>query len=97
MIEDIDELGGDRVLVYRHSDTAETLRGELRPVEPRPVVAGYGEQIAAAKPVRRETRGEFAHLSAIFGPVVGLPDPAVLLADRRPFADRLGIATQQPR
>jgi len=52
MIENIDQLGGDRILVHWDRDAAETLRGELCPIEPWPVVASDGKQIAAAESVR---------------------------------------------
>ena len=97
VIEQIGHLGGDRVLVHRHRDAAEALRGELRPVEPRPVVADHRELAAAAEAVRRKARGEVAHLAGIIGPAEGLPDAERLLAHRRPGGHRLGISAQQPR
>jgi len=97
MIEDIDQLGGDRVLVNGYGDATEGYCGELRPIEPRPVVADDGKQIAAAKSKRRQSQREIAHLTVVLGPRPGLPDAAVLLADCRPVRHRLGIAPEQPR
>src|SRR5208283_994614 len=74
----------DRNLIHRHGDAAEALRGQLRPIEARAVVADHRQFIAAAEAVGGEPEREIAHLAVILGPGKTLPDAAVLFADRRP-------------
>ncbi len=97
MVQHVGHLGGDRVLVHRHRDAAKALCGELRPVEPRAVVADHRELVAAAKAVSGEAERELAHLALVLGPGETLPDAAGLFADRRPPGHRRTVAAQQPR
>src|SRR5215471_20797808 len=91
------ELGGDRILIDRHGYAAEALRRKLRPIEARAIVADHRQLVAAAEAMRGETERKIAHFLEIPGPIVGLPDAAVLFAQRRPFAHRPSIADQQAR
>src|SRR6516165_6736937 len=97
MFQHVDELGGDRVLIHRHRDAAEALRGKLRPIEPRTVVADHREVLAALEAGRRKTERQGAHFVEILRPGHALPDGAMLLADRWAVAQGCGVATQQPR
>ncbi len=49
MIEDIDELGRDRILVDRDRNPAEALRGQLREIEARTVFADDRQLVARPK------------------------------------------------
>ena len=80
VIEHIGELGRDRVLVDRDGDAAEALRGELRDIEARAVLADDRQLVAAPEALGGEAEREIAHLLPIAPPAIGLPDAAVLLA-----------------
>jgi len=87
VVEDPPELLRDRVLVDGDRDAAEGLRGDLRPVEPRAVVADHRELVAALEAERGQPERQQANLVPVLPPRPGLPDPPVLLADRRPLAE----------
>src|SRR5581483_8288489 len=76
---------------------AERLRGQLRPVEARAVVAEHGELVAALEAGRRQPQREIAHVRVAVAPGVGLPDAAVLLAHARLPAVGLHVAAQELR
>src|SRR5439155_25718227 len=97
VVEHMDELARDRILVGGHGGAAESLGGELRPIETRTIVADDRELVAAAKSERGEAEREIAHVVEIGLPAVGSPDPAVLLADARGLAERLGVAPHELR
>src|SRR5207249_6097557 len=63
VVPDVGELPGDRVLVDGDRDAAERLRGELGPVQARPVVADHREALAAGEAERGETEREVPDLA----------------------------------
>ena len=70
-------LGGRRVLVERHRDAAQALRGAHRPVEARPVVADDREVLAALEALPpRAPQASARTSSANCAPGPGLPDAA---------------------
>ncbi len=77
MLEHQAHLGGDRVLVDRNRDAAETLCRSDCPVEPRPVVADGGELVAPLEPERGKTAGERGNavLELLPVPAVKRPPP----------------------
>ncbi len=97
VIEHIGELAGDRVLAGRHGDPAQAHRGELREIEPRPILADHRQLVALPKARRGEPEREVADLLPVAPPAVGLPDAEVLLAQRGAVRHALGIAPQQLR
>src|SRR5499426_3752978 len=62
VIPDERQLLGDRILEDRHRYAAQALRGHLRPVETRAVVADYRQPLASLEPERDEPEREVAHL-----------------------------------
>jgi hypothetical protein len=97
VVPDIGELAGDGVLVDGNGHSAETLGGDLGPVEPRAVVADDRQAVAALEPQGGQAEREIAHMRLVLGPGIGLPDAAILLADGRPARALTGVALQQPR
>src|SRR5262249_5335538 len=97
MVEDVDEFGGDRILVNRDRDAAEALGRELRPIKPRPVVADYRQLVAAPKALRGDSSRKVAYLLIIPCPGVSLANAEVLLAQCRALGHRLRIASQHSR
>ena len=95
--EHIGELVRHRVGVDRNRHRAERLRRHHRSVNLRPVGADDGDGVAAphAKPVQADRIG--AHLVEQARPGPGLPDAHVLVTQRRPVAERAGVAHQQLR
>ena len=71
----------DRVLIDRHGNGAEALRGAHGEIEPRPVVADDGDLLSALQAERFQAGGELAHRIAEVGPGPRLPDAEVLLPD----------------
>ena len=91
------ELGGGSVLVHRHRNAAERLRGDHRPVEPRPVVADDGEMHPALESLRGKSARDRAHFIGDLAPGPRLPDAEVLLAGRRMVGAHAGMVQHQPR
>jgi len=97
VLPDVGQLAGDRVLVDRHRDAAERLRGHLGPVKPRPVVADDRQLVASLEAERRQTVGEVAHVVVVLEPRVRLPDAPVFLSDGRAVAQVTGVLLEQLR
>ncbi len=97
VVQHEDELGGRRVLVHRHRNAAERLRGDHRPVEPRPVVADDREMHAAPESLGREAAGKRADFGGDLAPRPRLPDAEVLLAGGRMIRAHAGVVQQEPR
>ena len=95
VVEHEGQLAGNGVLVERHGHAAERLRGELRPVEARPVVAEHRQLVAALEACRRQAQREVVHVGVAVAPGVGLPDAAVLLAHAGLPRVALHVARQQ--
>ena len=83
VVPDERQLLGDRVLVHGHRHAAQALRGHLRRVEARAVVADDRELVAALEAERGEPEREVAHVVVIVAPRPRLPDAAILLAHGR--------------
>src|SRR6185312_1714318 len=64
-------------------------------VDARPVVADQGEVVAALEALRRKGGREQAHLVGELPPGPGLPDAAILLADRGARAALQRVAHEQ--
>src|SRR5207244_10842521 len=97
VVPDGSELLGDRVLLDRHGDAAEGLRGYLGPLDARPVVAHHREALAPREAERREPEREGPHFGVVLSPRPCLPDPTVLLADGRAPAQVAGVLPQEAR
>jgi hypothetical protein len=97
VIQDVDEFGRRRVLVHRHGNPAQRLRGDHRPVQPGTVVADDREVHAAPETLRRQPAGERAHFVGDLRPAPGLPDAEILLAGRRRVAALERVFLQQAR
>ena len=97
VIPDERELTGDGVLVDGHRGAPKALRGHLRPVESRSVVADDGEPITPLEAERREPEREIADLGMIVRPRVRLPDSTVLLANGGARRKVAGVAQHQAR
>ncbi len=91
------ELAGDRVLVDRDCHAAQRLGRQLRPVEPRAVVADDRQGLVAPEAEGGQPEGEVTHVIVVFPPGVGLPDAAVLLADRGPVPALPRLDLEEPR
>ena len=97
VLKHVNQLIGRRVLVERGRRCTEALRGDLRRIEPRPVVADHRQHVAALEADRRQAKREFAHLSIVLRPALAAPDAHRLLAHRG-RASALGrIAHEQAR
>ena len=81
VVDDVFHLLLAGVLVERHRNAAERLRGEHRPVELGAVVTDDGDLVAAAKAQRGEAQRDRARLGEIIAPRGRLPDAVVLLAN----------------
>ena len=97
VVQDVDELGGGRVLVHRHRHAADGLGGNHRPVEPRAVVADDREVHPALETLRSKTAGERAHFGGNLGPGPGLPDAEVFLTGGGRVRPQLRVVQQEPR
>ena len=67
----------------------------LRGIAILAVVAYHGKFVAAPEAKRRQAQREVAHVVAIGGPAVGLPDAAALFADAGALGILIGVALQQ--
>src|SRR5207248_8755180 len=74
---------------------AQALRGHLRPVQPRPVVTDDRQAVSPFESEGGQPQREVADLGVILRPRARLPDPAILLADRRARRQLLGVTPQQ--
>ena len=90
-------LGGGSILVERHRDRAEALRGGDARVDARPVRPDQDDMVAALQPTLGEAAGEGERLVGVAPPGPGLPDAEVLLADRGSRAAHLGVVQQEFR
>ena len=81
VLDDVLHLALDGVLVDRHRDTAQCLRGHHRPVELRAVVADDRDAVAAREAERGQAQRDQASLLEVPRPGIGLPDPEVFLSD----------------
>ncbi len=97
VVQHEDEFGGRRVLVHRHGDAAQRLRGRHRPIESRPVVADDREPHPPLESLRGEPAGERAHLGGDLPPRPRLPDAEVLFAKRGMASANFGVMEQQAR
>ena len=97
VVEHEGDVRGRGVLVHRHGDAAQRLRGAHRPVQPGPVVADDRQVHAAIEALRRQPAGERAHFVGDLGPRPGLPDAEVLLARGRMGRPHFRVAQQVPR
>ena len=86
--------GRGGVLVQRHGDATQRLRGQLRCVQARPVVADHRQVVATPKPCRRQPAGHLAHGHSQLSPSRGLPD-AQMLFTQRAGAGALGCVVKQ--
>ena len=82
VVDDVLHLPLDGVLVERHRDPAERLRGEHGPVELRAVVADDSRLVAAREADGGKAERDVARLFRVPAPAIGLPDAVALLADR---------------
>ena len=82
VVDDVLHLPLDGVLVERHRDPTERLRGEHGPVELRAVVADDSRLVAAREADGGQAERDVARLFRVPAPAVGLPDAVALLADR---------------
>src|SRR5262249_19117423 len=97
MIQHVDELACDRVLVDRHGNSAERLRGKLRPVKARAIVADDRELVATPESRRGEAERYVMNVVVVRLPTVSSPDAAILLADSRRTSKPFGVAPYQLR
>ena len=95
VIPDEGQLLGDGVLVDGHRRAAQALRGHLRPVQTRPIVADDRQAVFPFEPEGGQPQREVADLGVILRPRARLPDPTILLADRGAPRQLLGVAPQQ--
>ena len=95
--KDVSEFVRHRVGIDRHRDRAERLRRHDRGIDFRPIGADDRDRIAAphAEPVETDRIG--AHLVEQLRPGPGLPNPQVLVTQRRPVGEQLCVAQQQLR
>src|SRR5260221_1424769 len=70
-------LGRYRVLVERHGNRAEALRGSDRGIDAWTIGANEGEVAAAGEPGVGQAAGQEAHLVGILAPGPGLPDAEI--------------------
>ena len=97
MLQDVGHLVGDCIRVDRNRHGAEPLRGGDSPVEARPVVADHGDLGAAPDAERLEADGIGANDLVHLRPGPGLPDPEILVPDRRPVRAHARVAHDQLR
>ena len=95
VVEYVLHLLRDRVLIQRHGNAAEALRGCKRPVQTRPIVADDGEVHAALETARRKSAGKPAHFIGDLLPGPALPDAQIFFADRNLVAAHAGMLKQQ--
>ena len=93
----VGHLVGHGVGIDRHRNGAERLTGADRPIEPRAITADDGELVAALETEFGEPDREGANFLQNLLPRPSLPDAEVLLAHRRPRADRGGIVNEKLR
>ena len=58
VLEDVDQLVGNRILIERHRDAADRLGGDHRCIEARPVLADQREVLAAAESFCEQPGGD---------------------------------------
>ena len=95
MVEHKGHLVGDRILVDRDRNAAQSLRRGDRPIEPRPVVADDRELVAAPETQFRQTAGERLDLSRDLRPAPALPNAVILFAVRRPIRPHARMFEQE--
>src|SRR5438034_8031449 len=86
-----------RSTLFPYTTLFRSLRGDLGPVEARPVVADHREALAPREAERREPEREGPHFGVVLSPRPCLPDPTVLLADGRAPAQVAGVLPQEAR
>ena len=92
-----DELAGHRVLVQRHRNRAQRLRGQHRCIQPRPVLADHHHMLAALQAGFGQAAGQLAHQRAELRPGDRLPNAVALFAQRRRVGPLLRVGPHQSR
>jgi hypothetical protein len=95
VIDDVGQLLLVRVLVERHRDAAERLRGQRGPVERRPVIAHDRGLVAPDESERGQAQGEAPAPLEVVTPGVRLPDAEVLLANGDAVAESVGVVADE--
>ncbi|MCY1533434.1 hypothetical protein D9M68_687590 [compost metagenome] len=97
VLQHVDHFLGDGVLVERHGNGAQRLRGHHGHVQARTVLADDGHVHAGLDAQRGEAMGDVPDMFRHFGPRKGLPDPQIFFAYRGPRPTNLGMREQQRR
>jgi hypothetical protein len=97
ILQHVDHFLGDGVLVERHGNRAQRLRGHHGHVQAGTVLADHGHVHAGLDAQRGQAVGDVADVLRDFGPREGLPDPQIFLAYRGPRPTNLGMREQQRR
>jgi hypothetical protein len=95
VVDDVGQLLLDGVLVERHRDAAERLRGEDGPVQLGAVVADHGHLVAPGEPERGQPQGDPSASLVVVPPRVSLPDTEVLLPDGDTASPPLGVVPDE--
>ena len=96
VLEDVDQLVGDRILIERHRDATDRLRGDHCRIEAWPVLTDQREVLAAAESFCEQPGGDGLDLVTQPPPADGLPDAEVLLTKGRGARPGRGMREQQP-
>ena len=97
VLEHVDHLGGYRVLVKRHRNRAQNLRGHHRAVQMRPVLADDCHMVAAPHAELVKRGRQRARLVGELPPIPGLPDAKVFFPQRRALGARARVMQKQSR
>ena len=97
VLQDVDHFLRDGVLIERNRHGAQCLGRHHRHIELGTVFADHRDVVAALDAKLRQAVGHPAHRFMHLAPGERLPDPEVLLANRRPIAAHAGMLGQQGR
>ncbi len=97
VLQHVDHFLGHGVLVERHRDRAQRLRGHHGHVQARPVLADHGHVHAGLDAQGGQAIGDAPYVLGHFRPRNGLPDPQIFFAYRGPRPAHLGMREQQRR
>ncbi|MNS56238.1 hypothetical protein D3C72_890910 [compost metagenome] len=95
VLQHVDHFLRNRVLVERHGNRAQRLRGHHGHIQAGAVLADNGHVHAGPNAQRRESVRDMAHMRRHFRPRQGLPDPQIFLSYRGPRPTNIGMREQQ--
>ncbi|MNT28637.1 hypothetical protein D3C72_1643380 [compost metagenome] len=96
-MQHVDHFLRNRVLIERHGNRAQRLRGHHGHVQAGTVFTDDGDVHAGLDAERGKALRDVADMLRHFGPRKGLPDPQIFLSYRGPRPANVGMREQQRR